>query len=120
MPHLTIEVTKNINLDPSKFIYELNTTLIASKEFSENDVKTRLYYVENYYTGLTSDNGFIHCRLEIMAGRTPATKSSLLRSISNKIKRMMTSSCSEVQISVNIIEINPHHYFKNTISFEKL
>ncbi|MET0406558.1 MAG: 5-carboxymethyl-2-hydroxymuconate Delta-isomerase [Cystobacter sp.] len=80
MPHLHLEYTRNLTLDTHQTMLRLNEALVASGHFEENTIKARATRLDDFLVGTVqpaSKRAFIHVRLGILSGRTPAIKKQL-------------------------------------------
>ena len=112
MPHIRVEITDNINIDHNRLLTAINRTLTCSGEFYEADIKSRVVTLHHYLAGNDASAGFVHCQLELMAGRSDAIKSSLAKALLDTLTDHMPKSTNAIQSSVHVTELNPACYTK--------
>ena len=112
MPHIRIEVTANISIAFDKLLAAINRTLIGSGEFKEADIKSRVVPLQHYLTGNDKSAGFIHCQLQLMAGRSDALKASLAQALLETLSDFICDTELTIQSSVHVTELHPSCYVK--------
>ena len=112
MPHIRVEITDNISFDHNRLLTAINRTLTCSGEFNETDIKSRVVTLKHYLAGSDASAGFVHCQLELMAGRSDTIKSSLAKALLDTLTDHMPKSANAIQSSVHVTELNPVCYTK--------
>ena len=112
MPHIRVEITDNLSMDHNKLLTAINRTLTCSGEFNEADIKSRVVPLHYYLAGNDASAGFVHCQLELMAGRSDAIKISLAKALLDTLTDHMPKSANAIQSSVHVTELNPACYTK--------
>jgi 5-carboxymethyl-2-hydroxymuconate isomerase len=118
MPHLTIEYSDNLpQFDAQETLLALNTTLAASGQFEEVDIKSRAIRLDTFLVGTSPlDRAFVHAKLAILSGRSVETKQAL----SNRLLAALQAACAwpatlQVQLCVEVQEIERQSYAKASI-----
>ena len=116
MPHLTVEYSANLNL-PADTLHRLNQTLIQSGHFEPLDIKSRAHRQDNFLIGTQTDGqAFVHAKLAIMQGRSPAIKAQIAAQLLNALEACMVNQPSPAtQLCVEIIEIDNASYAKKVV-----
>jgi 5-carboxymethyl-2-hydroxymuconate isomerase len=115
MPHLNVEYSDN--LMPHDVFLQLNRALVASGQFEEPDIKSRLLKMDDFLIGTTAQNrAFVHVKLAILAGRSTEIK----RELSKNLLAVLQNTCIwptdlSVQLCVEIQDIERESYAKTTI-----
>lgn len=115
MPHLIIEVSNRaLFKDHQELLLALNNNLLESQEFKADDIKSRLYIAEAALVGVTQENQeFIVATLKIMPGRSKEIQQRLIAGIIKTIQQCLPSNlCQHIEITVEILELNPSQYCK--------
>jgi 5-carboxymethyl-2-hydroxymuconate isomerase len=115
MPHLTIEITNNIELDQHRLLTNANAALLASGEFNEPDIKARCIVLHTFRQGTQERrDGFIHATLSILSGRTDEVKTALAETVRDVIAaEVKTDACGiGIQISVDVRDMQRAIYGK--------
>ena len=114
MPHLTIQVTPNVNIPHAESLLKsLNKALWDSGHFGKpTDIKARIIPIETFLLGVEDDeqtSGFIYAHLKIMSGRDSIIRHQLsellVTTIENKLSAAQ-SGRSALQICVEVEEIS--------------
>lgn len=120
MPHLHMEYTANLqNLNVDVALLRLNNALVASGQFSaEYDIKSRAVQVGAFRVGTgLGERGFVHVKLALLSGRTPAIKKQLSESLLAVLQELCEWPASvDVQLCVEILDIDRDSYAKTAIS----
>ena len=117
MPHLTLEVTDNLrsSVNATTLLQAAHQALLASGVFAAADVKSRLLWLDTFCVGQANDveaaEGFIHARLDLLAGRPPKVRRGLAEAVVAALKGHMAFSLP-VQISCLVGEMDCQHYAK--------
>jgi 5-carboxymethyl-2-hydroxymuconate isomerase len=118
MPHMYVEYTNNLQgVDEAALMQALNDTVCDHATVSdEADVKTRIAKLSDYRIGLNSaGRAFAHVQLRLMAGRTPEVKKELSDRIAAVLKAQIPAQTSDVQLSVDIVDMDKPSYFKGKL-----
>lgn len=114
MPHLTIQVTPNVNIPHAESLLKsLNKALWDSGHFGKPmDIKARIIPIETFLVGVEDDEqeyGFIYAHLKIMSGRDSVIRQQLsellVTTIEDKLSAVQ-SGRSALQICVEVEEIS--------------
>ena len=115
MPHLTLEYTSNLDtLDAAGLLSELNAALAGSGQFEELDIKSRALRFDTFAIGTSpAGRGFVHAKLALLSGRTPAIKAEL----SQRMLQVLQRRCPPVdgigtQLCAEILDIDRDSYAK--------
>ena len=120
MTHLHMEYTANLpNLNADVALLRLNNALVASGQFSaEYDIKSRAVQVDAFRVGTgLGERGFVHVKLALLSGRSPAIKKQLSESLLAVVQDLCEWPASvDVQLCVEILDIDRDSYAKTAIS----
>ena len=115
MPHLTLEYTHNLDtLDTAGLLHALNVALVESGQFDEVDVKSRAVRLDCFAIGTSNEaRAFVHARLALLSGRTPAVKADL----SQRLLQVLQARCRpvaglQIQLCAEILDIDRASYAK--------
>ncbi len=110
MPHLTLEISKNLNVaDEADLLLKLNTALFESGQFKQpKEIKSRIYHAADSLIGLTADDGehFVVAHLAIMAGRSDEVKAELVNLLMAVLQRELGKTHQNVQYAINLTELS--------------
>lgn len=120
MPHLTLEYTENLlpGFAPGGALMGLNRVLVASGQFQEADIKSRAVVLDTFLVGTApAGRAFVHARLALLSGRSPAAK----RELSDALLAALSRACPErtdleIQLSVEIADLDRASYAKESRS----
>jgi 5-carboxymethyl-2-hydroxymuconate isomerase len=115
MPHLTLEYTHNLNaLDAAGLLPALNAALVESGQFDEFDIKSRAVRLDCFAVGTSSEpRAFVHARLALLSGRTPAIKADLSRRLLEVLQaRCQPVAGLRIQLCAEILDIDRDSYAK--------
>lgn len=120
MPHLTVEYSNNLGAqDFQGLLTDLNAELLASGQFEEIDIKSRLIRLDDYLIGSqwSRQHGFIHVRLAMLKGRSLEIRQMLSQRLLAQLARCCRAQAGlQLQCSVEITEIDRDCYAKQTIT----
>lgn len=117
MPHLTIEITRNLqaHAQADALLQAAHQSLLASGVFAAADVKSRLLWLDTFCVGQVEAadkaEGFIHARLDLLAGRPPEVRQQLAEAVVAAIKARVAPGLP-VQISCLVGEMEHTNYAK--------
>ena len=118
MPHLTVEYTSNLaQIRNSDILLHLNQAALASGQFGELDVKSRLIEHDSFLIG-TAQTGqaFVFVRAAILSGRTSEIKRDLSDRFLNVLKNEFTWPTDlNVQLCVENVDMDRDAYSKQMI-----
>jgi 5-carboxymethyl-2-hydroxymuconate isomerase len=118
MPHLTVEYTSNLaQIKNSDILLYINQAALASGQFGEFDVKSRLIEQDSFLIG-TAQTGqaFVFVRAAILSGRTSEIKRDLSDRFLNVLKNEFTWPTDlNVQLCVEIVDMDRDAYSKQMI-----
>ncbi|MDR7377834.1 5-carboxymethyl-2-hydroxymuconate isomerase [Rhodoferax ferrireducens] len=116
MPHLTIEVSANLELRvaASELLNATHQALLASGVFDGPDVKSRVVQQIAFRIGVgTQPEGFVHASLELLAGRTELVRQQLSQAVVAALVAALPRGIGfPVQVSCDIREMNRDCYSK--------
>ena len=117
MPHIIVNYSANlIDLDELQLLEQINSTLLDSKQFVEQDIKSRIFKDQSFLIGINLPlEAYIHLKLYLLSGRTAEQKKQLgevlLQAL--KIKKYLQSDSDfKTQICVEVVDIDKDNYFK--------
>lgn len=113
MPHLTLEISKNLLINEMDLLHKLNFALYDSGQFKNSkDIKSRIYRMDSHLIGFGCDGAYqdgghfaVAC-LAIMKGRTDEIKADLVGRIMAVLQDNISPHVSGVQYAVNITELS--------------
>ena len=120
MPHLTLEVTDNVD-QPIAFdalFAELHQVLASVAGIRVDNCKSRALRRKIYYIG---DGGtskaFVHLEMCILEGRTAEAKQAVGKLCLQVLQRYFARSSGELdlQITLEVRDMQPAAYFKATL-----
>ena len=119
MPHMIVEYTQNLTgLNEAQLMTELNAVVCSNPTVAdEADLKTRIYALQQYCIGTNSTNrGFVHVQLRLLAGRTPEVKKQLSDAIGAVLRQHVPQPAGlMVQLSVEIADMDRGSYYKDRL-----
>lgn len=120
MPHIIVNYSANlIDLDEVQLLEQINSTLLDSKQFVEQDIKSRIFKDQSFLIGINLPlEAYIHLKLYLLSGRTAEQKKQLGEALLQalKIKKyLLSESDFKTQICVEVIDIDKDNYFKDVI-----
>lgn len=120
MPHLIVEITENTRLARSKeeLLDECNAALLASGQFDEPSIKSRVIMLDIYRRGTEQgDRGFVHATLQILDGRDQAIRKDLGERVASAIAECVRPGTEgqSVQVTVNVVEMERATFAKQVI-----
>ncbi|MDH1917412.1 5-carboxymethyl-2-hydroxymuconate Delta-isomerase, partial [Acinetobacter junii] len=79
MPHIIVNYSANlIDLDELQLLEQINSTLLDSKQFVEQDIKSRIFKDQSFLIGINLPlEAYIHLKLYLLSGRTAEQKKQL-------------------------------------------
>lgn len=112
MPHLTLEISQNVQVDASYLLTQLNQALFATGEFkAAKDIKSRIYRTDASLIGFGAEDGeaFVSARLAIMAGRNDETKQKLVSVVLKTMQDVLAVNNANVQYTVDLQELSAYY-----------
>ncbi len=116
MPHLVLEYTENVasGFDPRALILKLSDDVLASGQFQKDDIKARAIQHDVYAAGLSSEQGFVHLKLSLLAGRAPEIRKALAQTLMTTLRHGIAPK-QAIPLSVEIAEMERETYLKETL-----
>jgi 5-carboxymethyl-2-hydroxymuconate isomerase len=116
MPHLNLEYSKNLLLNAQAALLQLNTALIESGQFLEDEIQSRATGFDDFLIGNVGEGrAFIHIKLRILSGRSAEIKKSLAAALVQAI-HIDNPAQLNIQIRAEIIDIDRDSYAKRNIN----
>ncbi|MDW5417186.1 5-carboxymethyl-2-hydroxymuconate Delta-isomerase [Iodobacter sp. CM08] len=116
MPHLNLEYSNNLSLNAQAALLQLNTALIESGHFIEDEIQSRAIGFDDFLIGNVGEGrAFIHIKLRMLSGRSAEIKKSLSDALLNAIQIDHPNQLS-IQIRTEIIDIDRESYGKKDIN----
>ena len=115
MPQITVEYTNNlVQLASSEVLLNINQAVLASGQFEETDIKSRLLALNDFLVGTQKNNrAFVHVKVAILSGRSIEIKKQLSESVFQALKASCTwPNDIDVQWCVEILDIERESYTK--------
>lgn len=112
MPHLIVELSKELVVDEEMLLTKLNTTILDSGLFQSQDIKSRVYRTSSSLIGLGAEcdgKHFAFANILLLSGRTPETKSALTASVLQALQDIISTQYQEVQYAVDIQDLSSHY-----------
>ena len=119
MPHIHLEYSNNLELEPRPLLKALNTALFESGHVSAiNDIKSRAVAQEDFVVGLDehAQHAYMHAKVSLLTGRTVEVQKQISLLLLDVLKQHVTASAVEVQLCVEILEMNKATYSKQIVS----
>lgn len=114
MPHLIVEYSNNLNLPAQPLLHTLHGVLLASGQFEEDHIKVRARRYDDYLTGGSAADGFVHITLFLLDGRSEAVKHTLGQALSDAVRQALDSAAG-TQITVDTRDMVRATYAKTKI-----
>ena len=116
MPHLTLEYSSNLSLDPAASLAALNRCLADSGLFEEADIKSRALALDIFCVGTAATpRAFAHAKLSLMPGRIIDTRKQLADSLLAALSPLVQAAPgTELQLCVELFEIDRASYAKES------
>lgn len=120
MPHLTLEYTRNLDLDPEAALRQLNEEMYASGLFAETGIKSRAIVLDHWRVGIADvPRAFAHVRVALLGGRPPEVR----RALAERLLVVLRANCGgadarEVQLCVETLEIDGPSYVRTSFDVE--
>lgn len=114
MPHLIVEYSNNLNLPAQPLLHTLHGVLLASGQFEEDHIKVRTRRYDDYLTGGSAADGFVHITLFLLDGRSEAVKHALGQALSEAVRQALGSAAG-TQITVDTRDMVRATYAKTKI-----
>ncbi|MDH0719430.1 5-carboxymethyl-2-hydroxymuconate Delta-isomerase [Acinetobacter junii] len=88
MPHIIVNYSANlIDLDEVQLLERINSTLLDSKQFVEQDIKSRIFKDQSFLIGINLPlEAYIHLKLYLLSGRTAEQKKQLGEALLQALK----------------------------------
>lgn len=120
MPHIIVNYSANlIDLDEIQLLEQINSTLLDSKQFVEQDIKSRIFKDQSFLIGINLPlEAYIYLKLYLLSGRSEAQKKSLGELLLNTLeqKNYLKSKIDlKIQLCVEVIDMPRENYFKSTV-----
>lgn len=100
MPHLIVEYSNNLNLPVQPFLRTLHGVLLESGQFEADHIKIRARQYDDYLTGGSAADGFVHLTLFLLDGRSEAVKHALGQALCSAVQQAVGST-EGTQITVD-------------------
>lgn len=115
MPHLLMEYTDNLVVEPKETLRVLNRVLMASGEFGENyNIKSRALCLKDYCVGDDEGDAFVHLTLSLLSGRSMAIRAALAENLMAALKSCVRAD-GRMQITVDVRELVRDCYGKAVV-----
>ncbi len=114
MPHLIVEYSNNLNLPAQPLLHTLHGVLLASGQFEEDHIKVRARRYDDYLTGGSAADGFVHITLFLLDGRSEAVKHALSQALGDAVQQALGSAAG-TQITVDTRDMVRATYAKTKI-----
>ncbi len=117
MPHLTIELSSNLEsrIACDSLLSEAHQALLMSGVFDGPDIKSRVVRLSEFQIGTSADvdEGFVHVRLDLLAGRSEDTGRQLSQTLVRALVGVLPNGLGfPVQVSCDVREMNRDSYSK--------
>ncbi|MDO5639759.1 MAG: 5-carboxymethyl-2-hydroxymuconate Delta-isomerase [Neisseria sp.] len=111
MPHLLMEYTDNLYVEPKAALRALNRVLIASGEFEPDHIKSRALCHHDYCVGDGEADAFVHLTLSLLSGRTMAVRAALAENLVAALTPLLQAGV-RLQITADVRELERECYGK--------
>lgn len=117
MPHLTLEYTANLALDPAAMLAAINAAAFDSGLFGESDIKSRALCLADFRTGIhPTARAFAHVRIALLGGRTLGERKELADAVLAALTATLVAPPGhELQLSVEIVDLDRASYAKAVV-----
>jgi 5-carboxymethyl-2-hydroxymuconate isomerase len=115
MPHLRLEYTSNLAVEPSfrELFVRLHRIVADVGGVDIGNCKSRAVERAEFLMGDGADAGaYVHLDLRILEGKTAAVKGELGRRLLEELRAAYAGHDVEIQVSVEIRDIVKDEYFK--------
>ena len=119
MPHLTLEYTANLALDPAAALAAINVAAFDSGLFGESDIKSRALRLADFRTGIEATErayAYAHVRIALLGGRTPGERKELADAVLAALTAVLAAPPGhELQLSVETVDLDRASYAKAVV-----
>lgn len=116
MPHIRLDTTADIqeNADLPEILAELVETLAAFETIQPESIKAYHTLRPVWAMGQGAPEGFIHCEVAILSGRSPALRGQISAGIAKVLRQRFarTLGAGEAGLTVEIREMDRETYVK--------
>ncbi len=117
MPHLTLEYTANLTLDPAAALAAINAAAFDSGLFGEADIKSRALRLADFRTGIeAAERAYAHVRIALLGGRPPSERKELADAVLAALTATLAAPPGhELQFSVETVDLDRASYAKAVV-----
>lgn len=117
MPHLTLEYTANLAIDPAAALTAINAAAFDSGLFGEADIKSCALCLGDFRTGVqTGARAFAHLRIALLSGRSADERKQLANAaLAALMATLVPPAGHELQLSVETVELDRASYAKAVV-----
>ena len=109
MPHLLMEYSDNVRVEPKQALQRLNRVLMESGEFEPEHIKSRARCCRDYCVGDDAEDAFVHLTLSLLSGRSMAVKAALSAALAQALEGLVQADV-RLQLTVDVRELERAGY----------
>lgn len=122
MPHLHLEYSNNLSIEPKQVLVSLNRALLDGAYVNQaQDIKSRAICQEQYVVGIEIDSpdAFAHVKLSLLSGRSEALKAEISQTLLNVLEHTIAKPAHlNLQLCVEMAEMSKTCYRKVVLAAE--
>ena len=116
MPHLVIEHTPILELDPQRVLEAAMAALAGTGEFDMTNTKGRITPLGLSAVSHPDDgSGFVACRVSVLSGRTAEQRRAVSSAVTEAVAAALPAVTHRVQITTEVLEMDRETYTKQVL-----
>lgn len=116
MPHLVIEHTPILGLDPHRVLEAGMAALAGTAEFDMSNAKGRIVALTTSAVDHPDDGtGFVACRVSILPGRSVEKRSAVSLAVTEAVCEALPDVTHRVQVTTEVQEMERESYTKQVL-----
>lgn len=116
MPHIHLEYSKNVKLNPKAVLSALNHAFIATGHIqAANELKSRAICHDDYLIGLDADSeqAYVHAKVSLLTGRSTEVQQQISQLLLKTLAEVLPEQPAvQLQLCVEVIEMPRETYSK--------
>lgn len=113
MPHLVIEHTPILGLDPRRVLEAGMAALAGTAEFDMSNAKGRILALGQTAVNHPDEGtGFVACRVSILRGRTVEQRHAVSLAVTEAVSETLPELSHRVQVTTEVLEMERETYTK--------
>lgn len=116
MPHLVIEHTPVLGLDPQRLLDAAMAALAGTGEFDMTNTKGRVSPLGLAAVDHPDDgSGFVACRVSMLGGRTVEQRHAVSLAVTEAVAAALPPVTHRVQVTTEVLEMERESYTKQVL-----